>query len=61
MSCTKKCYETRAIAKAAMKEVNRKKKLQFKLTYVYYCIACSNWHTTHQAKSKRRTYKTNKK
>lgn len=56
MFCIKKCYETRAIAKAAMKELNRKK--DFKLTYAYYCDSCSHWHLTHQDKNRRSTYKT---
>jgi rubrerythrin len=55
MSCTKKRFLSRAIAKQHMKKLNKSAKgLYAELTNVYQCPECGYWHFTSIKKSKSR-------
>lgn len=52
--CNKRCYGSRKLAKAALKEINMRE--GFALADVYFCDICSNWHTTSVDKKRCRKF-----
>lgn len=58
MSCTKKRFLSRTLAKQHMKKLNKSAKgLYAQLTNVYECPECGYWHFTSIKKSKSRAIK----
>lgn len=54
MRCEKVSYSTRVNAKAALKRINKLHITERKLTDVYHCDRCGNWHLTSMDKRKTR-------
>lgn len=59
--CAKSCHYTKAQAKKFMKEFNKGKRGERKLTNIYFCESCQAYHTTSmpQKKSRALTRKNN--
>lgn len=55
--CAKKCFKTKQEAKNFRKIANTMKAIGGKLTTVYFCDICSQYHLTSMPKQMSRDYK----